>query len=93
MLSNLLPGEQGMESPRGGWRSVVQVVPEGRLPPGCLGVQLPLLEGHPARLQELGQSCPFQLEGELDLFYFPEMGSFFFFNQITKTVWEVKSSY
>lgn len=79
VLSNLLPGEQGMESPRGGWRSVVQVVPKGRLPPGCLRVQLPLLEEHPARLQELGQNCPLQLEGELDLFYFTEMGRFCFF--------------
>lgn len=63
MLSNLLPGEQGMESPRRGWRSMVQVVPEGGLPPGCQRLQLPLLEEHSARLQERGQECPLQLEG------------------------------
>lgn len=50
---NLLSGEQGMESPCRGLRSVVQVVREGWLPSECQHVGLALLEEYAARLQEL----------------------------------------
>ena len=67
-LSNPLPGEQGMESPRGGQCSVVQDVHQGGLSSGCQRVRLPLLEEHAARLQELGQNSLLQLEGGPSLF-------------------------
>lgn len=47
---------------------MVQDVHEGGLPPGRQRVRLPLLEEHAARLQELGQNCALQLEGELEVF-------------------------
>ena len=66
-LSNLLPGEQGMEGPGRGRRPVVQDVHEGGIPPGRQRVRLPLLEEQPEGLQGLGQSCVLQLEGGLVL--------------------------
>lgn len=78
-LSNLLPGEQGMESPCRGRRPVVQDVHGGGLPSGCQRVRLPLLEKHAARLQELGQSGVLQLEGGLGLFHCGESESLFVF--------------
>lgn len=77
-LSNLLPGEQGMESPCRGRRPVVQDVHEGGLSPGRQRVRLPLLEEHAARLQELGQNGVLQLEGGLELFPCGEAEYLFF---------------
>lgn len=68
MLSNLLPGEQGLEGPRRGRCSVVQDVPEGGALSERQCVRLPLLEEHAARLQELGQDHSLQLEGRMELF-------------------------
>lgn len=61
---DLPTGEQGVESPCGGRRSVVQAVPEGGAPSGGRHVGLALLEELAAGLQELGENCPLQLEGE-----------------------------
>lgn len=63
LASPLLPGEQGVEGPRRGRGPVVQDVHQGGLPPARQRLRLPVLEEHPARLQELCQSRALQLEG------------------------------
>ncbi len=85
-LSNPLPGEQGMESPRGGRRSVVQDVHRGGLSSGCQRVRLPLLEEHAARLQELGQDGALQLEGGSELYHCSESESLLFHPNSTPTL-------
>lgn len=74
--SNLLTGEQGMESSCRGWCFVVQDVCEGGLSSGRQRGRLPLLEEHAAGLQELSPNCALQLEGGLELFYLTRLSCY-----------------